>query len=218
MITVNPHILPKGKLFFATSGGIDSIAAAHWTKFRFRRKITILHFNHNVQAANIQMQKSVEKFAKDFGFDLLLSKRGEYDTGGTSESDLREWRLSEYEKIGGKFVTAHHLNDCVESYLDNCLKGQPTYMPIPWHTYFGEFCIFHPFLGTTKRDFIEYAEKNKLKQYVVEDPTNKETSQKRNWIRNVIVPEVEARNLGLEKVVTKMFYLNRDVELVENGL
>lgn len=212
MIKVNHNFLPKSDIHVLVSGGVDSVVVAHWLKYSYRLKFDIVHFNHCVQDANDEMEEKV------FNFMLKM------DTGGrvikrindgyihhkftnTSEAGLREWRHYEMSGIGGCFITAHHLNDAVENYLKNCFEGNPEYTPIPWTTSFKKgFKVFHPFLSTRKKDFIDYADKHNLWDFVVEDPTNKETKQRRNWIRNVIVPELNNQKLGLEKVVRKKFY------------
>jgi len=213
MIKVNPDWVPKDKFIFMVSGGVDSIAAAHWLKFNYKKDFTILHFNHKIQAINDFMHSTMYDFVKDF-FDVheyRVEVRLERDTPAlfkdTSEDGLRKWRHHKLEGIGGNYVTAHHLNDAVENYLMNCLHGNPEHTPIPWNTYFmGNFTIYHPFLQTPKRDFINYAKENDLMKYVVEDPTNNNNQPKRNWVRNVIIPEINNRNMGIETVVRKKFY------------
>lgn len=213
MIKVNPAWVPEKDFVFMVSGGVDSIAAAHWLKFNYRKKFKIIHFNHKVQAINDFMHTTMYGFVKDF-FDLdkyRVMVRLERDTPAffkdTSEDGLRKWRHHKLEGLGGTYVTAHHLNDAVENYLMNCLHGNPEHQPIPWNTYFlGNFTINHPFLQTPKRDFIAYAKENDLMKYVVEDPTNNDNGPKRNWVRNVIIPEINDRNLGIETVVRKKFY------------
>lgn len=206
MIKVIPAYVPREPFRFCVSGGIDSIAAAHWLKHHYHKKFTIIHFNHSVQHLNDRMEHFVSEFAKDFDIECGYEYRWYSKWSDTSENGLREWRLSEMNKIGGKFATAHHLDDCVENYLDNCFKGCPEHKPIKEFSQFDGFSIYHPFLKTTKEDFLLYCIENDLMKYVVEDPTNKEVSQKRNWIRNVIVPELDKRDLGLQTVVRKKFY------------
>ena len=109
--------------------------------------------------------------------------------------------------VGGNFITAHHLNDAVESYLMKTFNGTPERIPIPWVTDFDSFIIYHPFLESLKSDFESYAKENNLNQYVVEDPTNYTTKQTRNWVRNIIVPELQGRDMGIETVVRKKFYM-----------
>lgn len=207
MIKVISQYVPKAPFTVCVSSGVDSIAAAHWLKHNYHKEFNIIHFNHGYQDINTEMEEKVAQFAKAFTIECLYSYRPPWITDN-SENGLREWRLSEMRKIGGKYVTAHHLNDCVENYLMNCFHGTPEYKPIQEFTQFNGFSIYHPFLTTTKEDFIRYAIKNDLMKYVVEDPTNKEVTQKRNWIRNVIVPELDAWEMGLQTIVKKKFYNN----------
>jgi tRNA(Ile)-lysidine synthase TilS/MesJ len=214
MIKVIPQYVPKEPFYFLVSGGVDCIAAAHWMVHRYHKKIRVVHFNHNVQDINDTMSRSVWNFVTDNydnmagGYFKSREESMEPAFNDISENGLREWRLYKMKGIGGKFVTAHHLNDACENYLDNCFKGCPEHKPIKEFTQFDGFSIYHPFLKTTKQDFIDYAEENDLMKYVVVDPTNTYTRYKRNWIRNSIIPQINERQLGLEKVVLKKFYNN----------
>lgn len=210
MIKVNPEFVPKDDFYFLVSGGVDSIAAAHWMIHNYRRKCKILHFNHKVQPANEEMYENVWRFTLDFRTGGRFINRDldeEPAFKDTSEAGLRAWRQYKLRGLGGNFMTAHHLNDAVESYLMNCFSGTPEYQPISWNTMFiDSHTLWHPFLYTPKRDLIHYANENNLMQYVVEDPSNKDNSPKRNWIRNVIVPELDGRSMGIETIVRKKFY------------
>ena len=207
MIKVISQYVPKSHFNVCVSGGVDSIVAAHWLKHNYHKEFNIIHFNHGCQDINDDMEERVAQFAKAFGIPCHYSYRPQY-LNDTSENGLREWRLSVMKDFGGKYVTAHHLDDCVENYLMNCFHGTPEYKPIQEFTQFNGFSIYHPFLTTIKGDFIKYAIENDLVKYVVEDPTNKEVTQKRNWIRNVIVPELDAWEMGLQTIVKKKFYNN----------
>jgi tRNA(Ile)-lysidine synthase len=211
MIKVIPQYVPREPFIVCVSGGIDSIGAAHWLKHSYYKNFSILHCNHRVQDINDEMRDSVRQFCIDnkIAYDCYFRTDGEFPN--ISENGLREFRLSVMKMIGGKFLTAHHLNDACENYLSNCFHGNPEYKPIQEFSKFNGFSIYHPFLKTTKQDFIDYANENDLMKYVVEDPTNKDTKYKRNWIRNVIVPEINQRDLGLEKIVLKKFYNNQKV-------
>lgn len=200
--------LPKEPFTLLVSGGVDSIAAAHWLKTRYSKNFNILHFNHNVQSVNDVMEESFINFAKAFDFNdaFIITRKDVYCTD-YSENGLRQWRLDHLRELSGNFITGHHLNDCVENYIDNCLKGTPEYKPINESTKFDNFTIYHPFLTTKKQDFIDYCNTNDLTKFVVTDPTNSENEFKRNWIRNKLAKEIYDRNIGIEKVVLKKFYL-----------
>lgn len=211
MIKVIPQFVPREPFIFLVSSGIDSIAAAHWLKHNYHKKFDILHFNHRVQAINDEMRNQVREFCIDNKIHYDCYFRTDSEFPDTSENGLRKFRLDVMRSIGGRFITAHHLNDACENYLDNCFKGCPEHKPIKEFTKFDGFSIYHPFIKTTKQDFIDYVESNDLMKYVVVDPTNSDTKYKRNWIRNTIIPELNNRNLGLETVVLKKFYNNTKV-------
>jgi tRNA(Ile)-lysidine synthase len=189
------------------SGGVDSIAAAHFLKFKRYKTFKIIHFNHKLQESNVEMVRRVVDFSKEYNFDMILRERPD-SWDDLTEKGLREWRLYEMSLIGGDFVTGHHLNDATEQYLMNCLHGTPEYMPIKWRTDFGKHKVSHPFLNTTKKSIENYIDEEHLCRYVVSDPSNNNNKYKRNWIRNVIIPEIELRSMGLEKIVRKKFYLS----------
>ena len=207
MIQVKQQFAPKEPFTLLISSGIDSVCAAHWLKFQYRKDFALLHFNHKVQDANSTMVEAVYKFAVDYDFPVNFFERDSELFSDTSENGLRQWRHHELAKLEGKFISAHHLNDAVESWLFNIFQGNAEYKPITWFTQFHGFSIYHPFLSTTKKDFIEYANANDLMKYVVEDPTNHDMSNNRSWMRQELLPILDERKLGLEKIVKKKFYL-----------
>ncbi len=199
------RFLPKEELTFLVSGGVDSIAGCHWLKTAYRQQINILHFNHKCQHINDKMEQQVKAFAAFLGVQIRVITRLPDSPFDCTEAGLREFRLSELAKIGGRYCTGHHLGDATESYIQNMLRGCPEYKPIQEKTKFQNFTIFHPFLLTTKQDMIDYIQQHDLQQFVVEDPTNNETKNQRNWIRNIILPEIKTRT-NLETTVRKKFY------------
>jgi len=209
MIQVKQQFVPKEPFTLLISSGIDSVCAAHWLKFQYRKDFALLHFNHQVQTVNYDMGNAVLNFAYDFDFGVNIISRKMTQPAflDTSENGLRQWRHHELAKLSGNFVTAHHLNDAVENYLMNCLQGTAEHKPISWFTQFSGFSIYHPFLLTTKQDFIDYAHANDLMKYVVEDPTNHDLSNNRSWMRQKLIPVLDERELGLEKIVKKKFYM-----------
>ena len=196
-------------LVLTCSGGVDSIASTHFfikkVKDTFFDNVVVFHYNHNLREQNNLMQSSVEEFCRKFKFELICSKAE--SKGDKSEDCCRKLRFNEMENLfkDSIIVTSHHLNDCVESYLLNCFRGKPEYNPIPFYTVTNSGNIItHPFLFTKKNDFIQYAERNKLYPYIVEDETNQITSgSRRNMIRNKIVPILDQENIGICSIVKK---------------
>jgi len=204
MIKVFPDI-PK-KFTLLVSGGVDSVVACVWLKKVYRKEFEVLHFNHNIQESNRFMESSVLSLCKDLNINIsvIFKPKG----GDVSENSLRAWRLSNLKSIGGNFITAHHMGDVKENYLSNCIKGHGGHVPIAKHTDLNSYTkVYHPFLLTNKDDFVEYAKNEKLRRYIVEDPTNTSMCHTRNWIRKMI-GEMEDRGLGMEKMIRRNFYKN----------
>jgi len=206
---------------FSLSMGADSVAAFIWMKMAGYEVVPI-HFNHKLRPQNDLMEEKFLDFCKDFNAksDFIthaptLNTINEHRT----ESDLRKLRIEFYQDISSfakevlylgdltpTIVTAHHLDDYVESYLLNCFRGHPNHVSIELESDFNiddsesRFKITHPFLLTRKKDFIQFLERNNYMKYVVEDETNKiSKGSRRNWIRNVILPEMKKNKLSLEK-------------------
>jgi len=236
MIKIIKQIVNKDDLYlFSLSMGVDSVAAFIWMINKGYNVIPI-HFNHKLRPQNDLMEKKYRELCSALGcgwrfastrknkdlFDqiqaYLLTQLSENFKAKT-ESECREERLNFYQEVCNrarrifygnktpKIITAHHLNDYVESYLLNCFRGHPTHTPIELESTFTprdsentEFKIIHPFLLTKKFDFRQFLERNNYMKYVVEDETNKTIKgSRRNWIRNTILPEMKKNKLSLEK-------------------
>lgn len=202
MINIARSLLPKDEEYcVAVSMGIDSLGALFWLKNK-GYKVTAIHFNHNLRPQNKVMQdKFVEmcsqqhiKHVTDTGYGLK------------TENSCRQARLEFYKSNanGKKIVTAHHLNDWVESYLMNCFRGHPERNAIGFCSEFDGFTILHPFLPSKKSDFKQYLERNGLMEYVVEDESNAVVKgSRRNWLRNHIIPSMNEQQISLENYANK---------------
>lgn len=204
-------------VYILCSMGVDSVAATHFlikNKRKFFKNVDMciipIHFNHRLRKQNNDMEDSFYQFNRDFNFSGYTIGL-ECKTG--TEDECRQARIdyinqSMYMNI---CITAHHLDDCVESYLLNVFRGKEGFLPIPFVTtirrqtaLFNSCSIMHPFLFTEKKDFVDYAQKYDLIKYVVEDETNKVVKgSRRNLIRNEIIPILDREKMGLKKIVKK---------------
>lgn len=196
-------IIPPKDSYVAISGGVDSIAAAY-----FLRKYGIhkaYHFNHKMRSQNDMMERKVRAFCEKYEIDLIVK----HGAGLKTEAECRNARINTFfNTIGGTMVTAHHLNDAVESHVMNFIRSHENFLPIPIVSEFMSGKICHPFLLTDKSFFQRIAETNNLNEYIEEDETNKIIKgSRRNWIRNELLPLFDAQSIGLKKIVRKR-YLN----------
>lgn len=197
MIKIIKKIIPKNKkYYFAVSMGVDSVAA-----FIFLRSkgyaVDPIHFNHKLRIQNDLMEMKFLELCEATNSKPIVG----YGKNLNTEAECRNARLDFYEKFcNGNIITAHHMDDYIESYLLNCFRGHPNREPIPLESKFNNFKIIHPFLLSRKKDFKQYLERNDYLCYTVEDETNGLTKgSRRNWIRQQIVPEMIKNKLSLKK-------------------
>lgn len=209
-IKVIKSIMPP-RFILGVSMGVDSLAA--WAYLKSKKYDFIpVHFHHKC-AGNKNADLAAENFRK-FGGKYIGYRN---DTTANTESSLRQARLEYFQKVANEtgirnIVTAHHLDDWVEGYLLNCFRGKPTHEPFNLVSTFEGFNIIHPFLLTPKQAFNQYLTRtgNNL---VCEDTTNLVTKgSRRNWIRRVIIPEMERNQVSLRK------YALREISLQVQSL
>lgn len=204
---INIDIITKSTpVVVACSGGVDSVTLAHLLIVNKYNVRGIAHFHHNYQPINEQMATSVAKLADYYNVPLISKKRrADPITAGVSvEATLRSERMAFFNMLDSIVVTGHHLNDCVESHFMNFIRGHEERAPIPPVTKLdGGGFLVRPIILNTKSEIEEYAKRANLNDFIVEDPTNKDSSEaRRNWLRNEIIP-LFPKELGMETIVYK---------------
>lgn len=202
------HSIPRVEnLKLAFSGGVDSLAAAHF--FRRRKDLTLYHFNHGCEYSDQIADQCLEK-ARELELPIIIGRvRGKQEKGQSLEDFWRRERYRFlYEEVGIDVVTAHHLDDAIETWIWSSLHGEGKLIdPMQQYEMDGKYNWLHrPFLLTPKRELVAYAERHGLKP--VHDPYNEETGLTRNYIRANMMEHVRVVNPGIEKVIRKK-YLER---------
>ena len=208
MIKLIKKLMPSKEFAIALSGGVDSIALAHFLK-QGHKKFTALHVNAKYIPQDDEAEENVRAFCKAHRIPLeVLVVKDVYQKGSVEAwcRDRRYELLYEFCVRKGikDLVVCHHLDDCVESYLMNCFNGVPEYTPIPLHTAYRMVDIWRPFVLTRKKALASYAESRNLSRYVTEDELNQNIKLQRNWVRHCIRPLIESRYKGIVTVVRKM--------------
>jgi tRNA(Ile)-lysidine synthase len=190
--------VPK-RVNLAFSGGVDSLAVAHFLQ-RGKHDVTLLHFNHGCQYSDLIEQQCRERSEK-LGMPIIVKC---IDSGTPNKGQSLEdfWRRSRYRflrSFADQFITCHHLDDAVETWVWSALHGNPKIIPV------SDDKVIRPFLITEKSQFVEYAARHDL--VAVDDPYNRDYSLTRNYIRENIMQHAYKINPGLKKVIRKK-YLN----------
>ncbi len=184
--------LPK-HLTVAFSGGVDSVAVVDFLSRK--HNVTCAFFHHKTENSEKAM-KFVAHFCTERKLPLIFGTcRSER---GKEESMEEYWRRERYDflKDLGPVVTAHHLDDCIETYIWSALNGTPK---VPQLT---RGNIIRPFLTTPKNEFLSWCQRHALEWY--EDTSNIDTKFTRNYIRHELMPHALKVNPGLGTVVKKI--------------
>lgn len=187
--------IPK-QCVVAFSGGVDSVAIADFL-LQGKKNISLAFFDHGTHTSEIARGFVVE-FAKQRNLELHI---GRVEREKSKDESWEEYWRNERHRFFLSFdvpvVTAHHLDDAIETWIFNSLHGSPRLMPLSTGN------VIHPFLITPKSELVSWCERKNLMW--MEDQTNYDTRYMRNRIRHNIVPEALRVNPGLHKVIKKKY-------------
>ena len=188
--------LPR-ELYLACSGGVDSMVALDF--LRRKHDVRVLHFNHGTEHGR-KAEKFVVDYCREQGINYIVERVREKETippGASKEAWWREKRYAFFDKYDvHPIVTAHHLDDCVETYIFSCLRGFQSVIP------YSRSNIIRPFLMNEKSLFETWCSDKGVP--FIQDDSNDCLEHSRNRIRHEIVPEALKVNPGLKTVVRKM--------------
>ena len=187
---------PGDTLLLAVSGGIDSVVLTHLC-FQSKLSFVICHCNFQLRGSESERD---EQFVKDLGkkysAEVLVKK---FDTESYAAENkisiqvaARELRYKWFGQLieEGKanwIVTAHHLDDNIETVLMNIFKG--TGLPGLRGMLPKSGKIVRPLLFARKEDLVDFAKQNSLTW--VEDSSNQSDKYSRNYLRHQLIPIIE---------------------------
>lgn len=184
----NNSISSESKFLLGVSGGMDSMVCLEIAR-KFLKNISVAHVNYKLRGKESDRdEKIVEKYCKKWGlsFHLLISK---LDKTKNIQLKARNSRYSFFNEIleSNKLdyiITAHHLNDNVETFLLNTFRGTGinglTGIPHKRKK------IIRPLITTSKKEIIDYCTQKNIT--FGEDSSNNSSDYKRNFLRNDILP------------------------------
>jgi tRNA(Ile)-lysidine synthase len=188
--------MPK-QITVAFSGGVDSVAVVDFLSKK--HDVTCAFYHHGTENSNRALE-FVSKFCTKRNLPMFLGVLNRDKPKDMSYEEF--WREERYDYLAtlGPVITAHHLDDCVETYLWSALHGKPK---VP-NLIRGN--VIRPFLTTPKSELIDWCERKGLDW--CEDLSNEDERYTRNYIRKNLVPHAFKVNPGLYKTVKKMIEKN----------
>lgn len=226
MISALLNHIKKEKLFSSTekvlltlSGGIDSVLMCelfHKAGLNFG----IAHCNFQLRAEESDDDETyvntlAEKYNVPFHFIKFNTSVYAKKNKVSIQVAARDLRYQWFEEIRKEYkynyiATAHHLDDSIETFFINLIRGtgiSGLHGILPKH---GR--IIRPMLFTTKNEIEVYVKKHKLKYR--EDSSNASDKYVRNKIRHHITPVLKELNPGFENTFNKTINHIREVELI----
>lgn len=200
----NFRFLENKNLLIACSGGVDSIVLTHLMK-KLNYQISLAHCNFSLRGKESDGDEAfVIGFAKKLEIPIYVET---FDTVKYSEKNkisiqlaARELRYQWFNHLLSGFnyeyvLTAHHLDDDVETFLINFLRGTGLkgLTGIPHQNQ----KIVRPLLNFSKEEILQYAKKENLSWR--EDSSNLETDYLRNKLRLDIIPNFKNLNSSFLK-------------------
>jgi tRNA(Ile)-lysidine synthase len=196
----------ENRILVALSGGIDSVVLCHLLK-RLNYNFSVAHCNF--QLRDIDSEKD-EFFCENLATELGLkfhnirfeTKKHAAENKLSIQMAARELRYKWFKELRVQneydyVVTAHHMNDQVETLLLNLVRGTGlkgiTGIPEKKNH------VIRPLLIFTRSEIETYAKNNSL--VFREDNSNSDEKYARNILRKKVIPIIKEINPSLEKTI-----------------
>jgi len=215
----NEPIYSTASIYLAISGGVDSMVLSHLLS-TLKIEHTLLHCNFNLRGIDSNKDEAcVTKYALE---NSLKIKVKSFDTKKESEKlnlntqecarQLRyDWFKTFLMQPNSILLTAHHLDDSIETFFINILRG--TGLKGMSGISSGAQQIYRPLLAFTKKDIINYASKYSVN--FREDASNQSDNYLRNKLRHHTIPQLKEYTTGFNK---KMNTLINELQAVDDYL
>lgn len=180
------------------SGGLDSTVLLHVTRQATEaleaQPPVAVHIHHGLQDAADRWAAHCAGVARSIGADFEVRRVQVDRSGGQGiEGAARDARMAAFADTDADAVLlAHHRDDQVETVLFNALRGAGLAGLSGMSTTRGlpdGRPLLRPFLDVPGGDLREYALAQGL--FWIEDPSNRDTTLRRNLLRQSVLPLVE---------------------------
>ncbi len=198
MIRMDTSIMPSrdAPLGLAFSGGVDSVAVLGFL-VNGGRKPQLVVMDHGTETSKHSIELAFH-YASIFSLSVLT---GRITNDKPPYESLEEfWRNARYKffhSIQFPVITAHHLNDAMETWIFTSINGNPNIIPIRNKN------VIRPFIINLKEEFVKYVKQHDMQYY--NDKSNENLSYNRNYIRHKVMAHVTRVNPGFAKVIRKKY-------------
>ena len=184
----------------AYSGGLDSHVLLHalaMLQGQYTIPLQAIHIQHGLHPAAEHWAAHCQQICQALNIPLqIVSLQLQLPSGASLEAVARDARYAacqRYALPGTMLLTAHHADDQAETVLLQMLRGAGiaglAAMPVCHTTASGWHA--RPCLGWSRQALHQYAQHHELTW--IDDPSNQNTDFDRNYIRQRVMPLLQAR-------------------------
>lgn len=202
----------KDSIVVGVSGGPDSMLLLHvlnMLKDDMNFKIQVAHINHMIRKEACFDEELVKKYCNKYDIPCHVLTADVLNEARmlkiSTEECGRNIRYDFFNKIlndthSNKIAVAHNLGDNAETMLLNLIRGAGLNGICGMK--FKSQNLIRPLLNIDKESIIEYLKENNI-EYAI-DKTNFENDYTRNYIRNVLVPDLKKVNPNILNTMFRM--------------
>tara|TARA_R100000935_G_C2822930_1_gene160707 strand:+ start:270 stop:1583 length:1314 start_codon:yes stop_codon:yes gene_type:complete len=222
LIKSNFPFLSTSKVLVAVSGGVDSVVLAHLCN-NAKINFSIAHCNFNLRGEESDGDEAflldladaldVEVFTESFDTKAYAN-----DAGISIQMAARELRYNWFHQLSAALnfdyiLTAHHINDDLETFLINFIRGTGLEGLTGIQTENEK--VVRPLLNFSRKEIEAFALENKIQWQ--EDSSNASSKYLRNKIRREIIPLMEEINPQLlDSFAQTQSHLKESYDLMED--
>lgn len=214
------NVSREQKYLLAMSGGVDSCVLFHlFIKGNIRFEVAHANFGLRGNASNLD-EEFVTNLCSTYNIVCHSKKLNVAEFKEThndsTQSAARKLRYTWFHELMIAYkldflVTAHHLDDSIETFFINLLRGTG----LKGLTGIGEHNILRPLLKFQKKEIIAYAQSHDITWR--EDASNAKHDYVRNKIRHKLTPTLFEINPNIYHNFLKTFtHLKNDVSLIND--
>lgn len=211
---------PEDPIILGCSTGPDSMFLLYKIlETKYAKNLVACYFNHKLRPEADKEEAFIEKLGEQKWFKVEVASadiqkiRDSLYPNKSIEELAREKRYAFFNAVCniyqiGKVITAHHLDDKIETFFFNLARGSKLTGLINMTEY--SWGIIRPLLDISKSEILNYLDKNNL-EYCI-DESNVDTKYTRNFVRHEIVPKFERVNENYKENISNMMNYLEEVK------
>ena len=212
------------RILLTVSGGVDSmVMLSLFTRSGYR--VGVAHCNFQLRGAESdEDEELVAREAARCGvpcYNRRFDTAGEMErTGESMEMAARRLRYAWFDALSREegytvIAIAHHIDDSIETFFINLLRGTGLRGLTGISTQVGK--VIRPLMFASRKEILEYAVQNRIP--FREDSSNRSTKYLRNKIRLGLIPRIREINPKFTELMRKNIGRLTDAQLfIDHGI